>query len=163
MPPWGAVKGFGDLAPDLGLTQEEILIISAWVVGGAPQGDAALLPKGKPDVGKIEEAKFTDGPIVKTRVTVAKATKIIGIKPQPDKIVDSARITARFPDGKIQPLLWLYRYDPQWQRTFRFREKVELPAGTVVESNCPLQFVLEIPATQSALTGTVKTVVSTTP
>src|SRR6185437_8349047 len=45
MPKWGAVKGFGNLSPDRGLTQEEIVILAAWVVGGAPQGDPALLPK----------------------------------------------------------------------------------------------------------------------
>src|SRR3954449_13223643 len=45
MPPWGAVKGFGDLSPDHGLSQEEIMIIAAWVIGGAPQGNPALLPK----------------------------------------------------------------------------------------------------------------------
>ena len=42
MPPWGAVKGFGDLSPDGSLTQQEIAIIAAWVVGGAPEGDPAL-------------------------------------------------------------------------------------------------------------------------
>src|ERR1700760_2037425 len=31
MPPFGAVKGFGSLAPDGALSQEEIMIISAWV------------------------------------------------------------------------------------------------------------------------------------
>ncbi|HWD97580.1 MAG TPA: hypothetical protein VG345_01025, partial [Bryobacteraceae bacterium] len=45
MPPWGAVKGFGDLAPDNALSQEEMLMIAAWVVGGAPEGDAAFAPK----------------------------------------------------------------------------------------------------------------------
>ncbi len=45
MPPWGAVKGFGDLAPDYGLSQEDIMILAAWVIGGAPQGNPRLLPK----------------------------------------------------------------------------------------------------------------------
>ncbi|HEY7306958.1 MAG TPA: cytochrome c, partial [Bryobacteraceae bacterium] len=48
MPPWGAVKGFGDLEPDHALSQEEIMIIAAWVIGGAPQGDPALAPKTGP-------------------------------------------------------------------------------------------------------------------
>ncbi len=45
MPPWGAVKGFGNLSPDNGLSQEEILLIAAWVVGGAPKGNPSLLPE----------------------------------------------------------------------------------------------------------------------
>ena len=44
MPPWGAVKGFGEFRNDDGLTQEEIEIIAGWAEGGAPVGDAKLLP-----------------------------------------------------------------------------------------------------------------------
>src|SRR5690349_19965852 len=44
MPPWGAVKGFGECRIDAGLTQEEISVIADWVEGGAPEGDSAYLP-----------------------------------------------------------------------------------------------------------------------
>ena len=58
----------------------------------------------------------------------------------PDKPVGSARITARLPDGRIEPLVWLYRFDPKWNRVFRFREPIQLPSGTIVESSEPLRF-----------------------
>src|SRR5438270_8805856 len=45
MPPWGAVKGFGDFRNDQGLTQEELQLIADWVEGGAPEGDSKYLPK----------------------------------------------------------------------------------------------------------------------
>src|SRR5947209_5843562 len=45
MPPWNAVKGFGDLFDDKSLTQEDIEVISNWVEGGAPEGDPAYMPK----------------------------------------------------------------------------------------------------------------------
>ena len=45
MPPWGAVKGFGQFQDDQGLTQEQIGLIADWVEGGAPEGDPALPPK----------------------------------------------------------------------------------------------------------------------
>src|SRR5580704_14912216 len=49
MPPWGAVKGFGDFKDDRGMTQEDIELISAWVEGGAPEGNPKFLPdKPKP-------------------------------------------------------------------------------------------------------------------
>src|ERR671912_833704 len=44
MPPWGAVKGFGDFRDDASLTQEEIMRIAEWVEGGAPEGDPIYLP-----------------------------------------------------------------------------------------------------------------------
>jgi mono/diheme cytochrome c family protein len=160
MPPWGAVKGFGDLAPDMGLSQEEVLIIAAWVVGGAPQGEPALLPKESTSPPPPKADALTDALAVFTSTTLGKPLKLAGIKPGPDSPVNSARITARLPDGRIQPLVWLYHYDPKWARTFRFREPISLPAGTTIEANAPLRYTLEI---QSALTGMVKATVSTTP
>src|SRR5262245_8807882 len=44
MPPWGAVKGFGEFRNDQGLTQEQIELITAWVEGGVPEGNAKDLP-----------------------------------------------------------------------------------------------------------------------
>jgi len=54
-----------------------------------------------------------------------------------------ARIVANLPDGRVEPLLWLYRFDPKWRRTFVFREPLNLPKGTVIASSTPLRFLLE--------------------
>jgi hypothetical protein len=162
MPPWGAVKGFGNLSPDLGLSQEELLIVAAWVIGGAPQGDAGLLPRTMQSVSLPHAPPLSDALTVSTKSTIKQQITVTGIKPLPTSMVDSSRITAQLPDGRIQPLLWLYRYDPKWKRTFAFREPVTLPAGTVIQSSSPLQFALE-KQTQSAFTGTVKDTVFTTP
>jgi hypothetical protein len=59
------------------------------------------------------------------------------------KVIPSARITARLPDGRIEPLVWLYRFDPQTKLTFQFRRPLTLPPGTIVESSTPLAFALE--------------------
>ncbi|MEJ7609533.1 MAG: hypothetical protein WKF37_25485 [Bryobacteraceae bacterium] len=37
MPPWGAVRGYGGFANDVSLTQNEIIRITEWVEGGAPE------------------------------------------------------------------------------------------------------------------------------
>ena len=44
MPPWGAVKGFGDFKDDGGLSAEQIELIMAWVDGGVPEGERKFLP-----------------------------------------------------------------------------------------------------------------------
>ena len=44
MPPWGAVKGFGEFRDDPSLSQPEIDMIVNWVEGGAPKGDDIYLP-----------------------------------------------------------------------------------------------------------------------
>ncbi len=45
MPPWGADPAVGHFANDPSLSQTEIDTIAAWVDAGAPEGDAAALPK----------------------------------------------------------------------------------------------------------------------
>lgn len=142
MPPWGAVKGFGDLARDRALSQEEVMIIAAWVIGGAPNGDSALAPK-------IQHAAVQNSPTVKdlktvlTRTTLESSMSILGIRPLATATVDSSRITARLPDGRIEPLVWLYRYSEKSNRVFFFRQPLALPAGTVIEASEPLRFALE--------------------
>ena len=50
MPPWGAVKGFGDFRNDQGLTPEQLELIISWVGGGVPEGEAKdLAPDPKFD------------------------------------------------------------------------------------------------------------------
>jgi hypothetical protein len=162
MPPWGAVKGFGNVAPDSGLTQEEILILSAWVVGGAPEGDPAMLPKiaaaPPPKLPQLADALH-----IATTTTLSKPLTVSGIEPLSQSIITSNRITATLPDGRIQPLIWLYEYDPKQAHSFHFREPLALPAGTIIRATSPLEYKLETTPTQSALTGTVKTTVLTSP
>src|SRR5450432_1011379 len=45
MPPWGAVKGFGEFRDDRGLTQEQLGLVAQWVEGGAPEGDPKYIPR----------------------------------------------------------------------------------------------------------------------
>jgi hypothetical protein len=45
MPPWGADPAIGKWANDISLSAHDIDTITAWVDGGAPEGDKADLPK----------------------------------------------------------------------------------------------------------------------
>ena len=141
MPPWGAVKGFGNFKPDESLGQEDIMTIAAWVIGGAPKGDAALLPKASKSRAYTQPAGHSLAGT--TRLLLENSVHAVGIRPAPEQPVESARIVATLPDGRVEPLLWLYRFDPKWQRTFVFREPLDLPKGTVVASSAPLRFLLE--------------------
>jgi hypothetical protein len=142
MPPWGAVKGFGHFSPDNSLSEEDMMVIAAWVVGGSPKGDPALLPVSAPAVN--EQAAMQDALIVTDKLRLAQPLQIAGIRPIVSGKVDSARIIASFADGRVEPLLWLYQYDAAGNKVFAFREPVSLPRGTVVESGEPLKFALEV-------------------
>lgn len=143
MPPWGAVKGFGDLSPDRGLSEEEILIIAAWVVGGAPEGDPATLPKTQPATPAASQSSFAPTVTVSNEIRLAKPLRLAALRPETNAA--SARITARLPDGRIEPLVWLYQYDARANRTFQFRTPLLLPRGTVIESSAPVRFAVETP------------------
>ncbi len=119
------------------------MIIAAWVIGGAPSGDPTLLhtqTHGKPAAAPVTLA---DVLTVTNRATLQEPIKAAGIRPLAAATIESARITAHLPDGRIQPLVWLYRFNPKWNQTFRFREPIALPAGTVLESSAPLRFTLQ--------------------
>lgn len=142
MPPWGAVKGFGDLSPDRALSEEEMMIVAAWVVGGAPKGDSKLLPKENEAAPSGAAPPLQDGPIIQSRVRLTSPVSIAGIRPLSLGPVESARLTAQLPSGEIVPLVWLYRFDAKSARDFTFRDPLQAPAGTMIESSTPLRFVL---------------------
>ena len=142
MPPWGAVKGFGNLAPDHALSQEDILLIAAWVVGGAPEGNPKFMPQYPSSFPSPPQSETAEGPVVESQLRLQKALDIIGIRPLPEGPIETARLTARLPNGEILPLVWLYEFDPKSQRLFTFRDKIPLPAGTLIQSSAPLRFAL---------------------
>jgi len=143
MPPWGAVKGFGNLQPDHALTQEEIMIVAAWVIGGAPQGDPEWLPKQAHGKSASPPPTIRGALTGGNQTTLTEAIQVAGIRPLSGSLIESARITARLPNGAFEPLVWLYHYDPKWRQDFLFREPVNLPKGTVLETTAPVRFVLE--------------------
>lgn len=150
MPPWGAVKGFGDLWPDEDLNQEELTILAAWVVGGAPQGEPSKAVQiSSPIENPLQAMPMTVLP-VSNEIRLKRPLVLAGIRPGGRGIVRSARITAMAPDGRIQPLVWLFGYDATWKRTFWLRQPLGLPAGTVVRSTAPAIFSLLSPKSRTS-------------
>jgi hypothetical protein len=132
MPPSEAVKGFGDIRNDGALTQEQIEIVTRWVQAGAPEGDPSLAPKEwKPEpmpvMGTTQEwtgAKLETG----MTVTAIRAKSVPA---------ESVKVLAQKPDGVLVPLIWLYRYNPKFERTYYLRKPIALPAGTKIITSVP--------------------------
>jgi len=135
MPPFGAVKGFSDLRDDQALTQEEIHLISDWVEGGSPEGDPSLLPKN-PQFESAVKAPSKAGAelIVDGNLTLQHGVTVLGVRPASVMEGSSIKVVAVRPDGVITPLIWLYRYKPEFDRAYYFRKPLELPTGTKIES-----------------------------
>jgi hypothetical protein len=132
MPPWGAIKGFGDYRNDQALTPEQMEILVSWVDGGVPEGEEKDLPP---------PPKFApDPPVVPVKgevavsgdYTLVRALTLDGLFPKTVPDDASFQITAELPDGSIEPLLWLSHYKTKYGHSFLLRTPLDLPKGTTI-------------------------------
>ncbi len=49
----------------------------------------------------------------------------------------SVQVIAALPDGTIQPLLWIYQYNPDFARTYYYTTPFDLPPGTEIQMSPP--------------------------
>lgn len=125
MPPWGAVKGFGDFSNDASLTQEELHTLADWVEGGAPEGDPNLLPE-EPFVAKPAPLPaLTPLPAVLSKTTSIAAVRAEGF---PENA--ALRVAAQLPDGRVEPLVWIYGFREKHRPLYVYRKPLTLPART---------------------------------
>ena len=130
MPPWGAVKGFGDFRNDQALTPEEMELIVNWSEGGTPEGDSKLpdIPKFEPlpKIGTVKGEIAVKGTYTLTRKFTLDGILPVTVPKEP------MRIVAELPDGSIEPLLWLENYHAEFAHPFLLRKPLELPARTII-------------------------------
>ena len=149
MPPYAAIKGFGDIRNDEALTQEEIHIIADWVEGGSPEGDdPKLLPKmpdyTAPAAGKGSAVAAKAGGsaaannalpqlIAGGTLAIKEPVTLVGVRA--GTLAEGASIQAvvQKPDGTIQPLIWIYDYKPKYDRAYYFKKPITLPPGTKID------------------------------
>jgi hypothetical protein len=133
MPPFGAVKGFGDLRNDIAMTQEQLELLSDWVEGGAPEGEPTLLPKD-PDLNPAPPPELKTGAEVIVDGTKILKDQMTFAAIQPKTLIEgsSIRVVAERPDGTVEPLIWIYQYNPKFTQTYYFRKPLTLPAGTKI-------------------------------
>jgi hypothetical protein len=133
MPPWGAVKGFGDFRNDQALTQEQIELIVDWVESDMPKGNNPnALPKQPVFAKPPPFRRPGNGIVVRGEFTVQHTFTLDGLWPENVPNGISTQIVAALPDGRIEPLLWLYDYKSSYQHPFLLRKPIELPSGTVI-------------------------------
>lgn len=135
MPPWEAIKGFGEFRDDRSLTEEELETISAWVEGGAPEGDPKYLPP-RPKLTAWQDPPAPKGSsevVVADGAKLASSSKVLAIRAKNLKAGASVQIVAIRPDSSVEPLLWIYQYNPAFHRTYYYASSLALPAGTKIE------------------------------
>jgi hypothetical protein len=140
MPPWNAVKGFGDFKDDRGLTQEDLEIVGEWVDGGAPEGNPIYMPAAPQfDIPVLPDPGFSSEHAGERRLTItgekvmAHSVQVLGIEPDLIPATGAVQVTARQPDGAVEPLIWLENFNSSCKRTYYFRQPLRLPGGTRIE------------------------------
>jgi hypothetical protein len=132
MPPWGAVKGFGDFRDDQALTPEQMELIGDWVDGGAPEGEPQDLPETPKWTPPVAPSHGSAKLAVSRDYKLQRAFNLAGIRPSKIDAGVSFQMTAELPDGSIQPLLWLQPYKPVFGHPFWLRAPLTLPMGTLI-------------------------------
>jgi hypothetical protein len=132
MPPWGAVKGFGDFRNDQALTPEQLEVIESWADGGVPEGEPTDLP------AKLDPTEVWPAEPAQSAVTVsgdfklARSMMIDGFIPVSVPEKASFQVLAELPDGSVEPLVWFQDYKVKFAHAFLLRSPLTLPAGTVI-------------------------------
>lgn len=70
--------------------------------------------------------------------TLTSDVKLISVQPHMHLRGKDYRITAQYPDGRVETLIQVPHYDFNWQTTYFLAEPLLLPAGTVL--NCLAHF-----------------------
>ena len=145
MPPWGAVKGFGDFRNDQALTAEQIELITDWIQDDTPKGSN---PRMLPPVPRFSPAPAVSVPPDAIRVTdtlVVKSPLVLdGLLP--GQAANGTQIVAVHPDGRVVPVLWLYGYEDKFRHPFLLRKPLALEAGAIIRGVKPPASVLLLPA-----------------
>ncbi len=147
MPPWGAVKGFGDFRDDQGLTPEQLELIVDWEEGGAPEGEPKDLP-----MPSTRSSESQVPPSLSDQVVIQGETKLrepmslggLWLDQAPDDT--SFQLTAQLPDGGVYPLLWIQNYKLKFNHPFLLRTPLDLPSGTLLRGAPPTVRLGLIPA-----------------
>jgi hypothetical protein len=138
MPPFSAIKGFGELRDDKAITQEELHLIADWVEGGSPEGEPSLLPK-PPDftapADPVEKPLKTGAEVVVDgRLELKHPETFVGARAKSLAEGASVKAVAQLPDGVIEQLIWIYDYKPKFDQTYYFSKPLTCPAGTKIET-----------------------------
>jgi mono/diheme cytochrome c family protein len=148
MPPWGAIKGFGDLRDDPSLSEAQIEMIVEWVDTGTGRGNnpRALAERPPPPDPQPPFGPPADAVAISGEVSLEKPVRLAGVWPKTIVADESFRVVAVRPNGAIDPLVWLHEYREQFAHPFWLEEPLDLPAGTVIRGVPPDATVLLLPS-----------------
>jgi hypothetical protein len=127
----------------------------SWSTGGSPEGEAKDVPSKDKLAEMMKESLWHEAApqpphvsgeiVVKGDFKLTKRFVLDGLYPTNVPRDGSFQIFAEFPDGRIEPVLWLDGYTQQFAHVFLLRTPLELPIGTVITGIPPGSTVALLP------------------
>ena len=138
MPPWGAIKGFGEFKNDQALTQEQIELIVDWIQNDAPRGNNRRALPAEPTFRRAPPAS-PSAPVkaVSGATTLEHPLVLDGLLPEKIASNQSIRITAALPSGADRAAGLAASVRRPLQASISLPEALRLPAGTVIQGVPP--------------------------
>lgn len=81
-------------------------------------------------------ANHDNYPVTAMRVIIEPNARLEGLMPHMHTHGRDMRIWAEFPDGRLQPLLYIPKWDFDWQLVYDLEESIPLPLGTIIVARC---------------------------
>ncbi len=136
MPPWGAVKGFGEFRNDASLSEREIEMVANWVEGGAPPGEDIYLPPVPGAAPSGEPGAPADAAALELgiRKKLERTVVAVGVRVEGGEGWQWAQVVAHRPDGEFIPLAWVQNRSRHQPRDYYFAEPMRLSKGTEVQA-----------------------------
>ena len=133
MPPWPAVQGYGSFQHELALSGQEISNLANWVEGGAPEGEPQYLPLYTNSQTRPKSPTILGRPIVvQDGFRLQQLSRITAIQVVPQN--RQVKLRAVFPNGAVEPLVWLQPSKQGKRITLLYQTPLLLPAGTTIET-----------------------------
>lgn len=67
---------------------------------------------------------------VRTTMTVPRDSLVLNVTPHMHLLGKDMKLTATLPDGTVRPLIFIQRWDFNWQESYQYKTPVRLPKGT---------------------------------
>jgi mono/diheme cytochrome c family protein len=161
MPPWGAVRGFGEFRNDPTLSMSQLQQVAEWAEGGAPEGDPVAMEAiesavSSPNTGSrltsldsgLRAPAQTPSFSVVGETKLKRALAVAGFEITQADSGASVRVILELPNGEVIPLVWLDHFDSVHRWQFLLREPLRLPQGTLIKGlprAARMTFLLAVP------------------
>jgi mono/diheme cytochrome c family protein len=112
-----------------GKIEKEQSVVGLYFTKKLPEKVLVSMPHG---TNKLNIAPGDNHYVVENTFTVPGNVELAGIFPHAHLLCKQIKVTATYPDGTVQPLIWIKDWDWNWQDFYQYSKVIEIPRGTKV-------------------------------